>query len=106
MELDGLNPAINPARVRGIIKSVTAYYPDFAPSDFDPIRPWAGLRPCSPDGLPYIGRTARYANLAIAAGHAMVGVSLGPVTGMLMAEILAGERPSIDLSLLKPDRFG
>ena len=106
MELDGLSPVVNPARVRGIIKSVTAYYPDFAPTDFDPIRPWAGLRPCSPDGLPYIGRTARYANLAIAAGHAMVGVSLGPVTGMLMAEILAGERPSIDLSLLKPDRFG
>lgn len=106
MELDGLNPAINPARVRGIIKSVTAYYPDFAASDFDVVRPWAGLRPCSPDGLPYLGRTARYANLAIAAGHAMVGVSLGPVTGMLMAEILAGERPSIDLSLLNPDRFG
>ena len=106
MELDGLNPNINPGRVRGIIKSVPAYYPDFSASDFEGIRPWSGLRPCSPDGLPYIGRTARYSNLGIAAGHAMVGVSLGPVTGMLMAEVLAGEKPSVDLGLLKPDRYG
>ncbi len=106
LELDGLNPAINPARVRGIIKSVPAYYPDFSTSDFEGIRPWSGLRPCSPDGLPYIGRTARYVNLGIAAGHAMVGISLGPVTGLLMAEVLAGETPSVDLGLLKPDRYG
>jgi D-amino-acid dehydrogenase len=106
MELDGLTRAINPGRVRGIIKSVPAYYPDFSASDFEGIKPWSGLRPCSPDGLPYVGRTARFANLGIAAGHAMVGVSLGPVTGMLMAEVLAGERPSIELGLLKPDRYG
>ncbi len=104
LELDGLNPAINPARVRGIIKSVLAYYPDFSASDFEGIRPWSGMRPCTPDGLPYLGRTTRYANLGIAAGHAMVGVSLGPVTGLLMAEVLAGERPCVDLGLLKPDR--
>lgn len=106
LELAGLNTDINPVRVRGIIKSVPAYYPDFSPSDFEGIRPWSGLRPCSPDGLPYMGRTARYTNLGIATGHAMVGVSLGPVTGMLMAEILSGEKPSVDLELLKPDRYG
>jgi ketosteroid isomerase-like protein len=44
--------------------------PDFDPSDFDAIRPWSGLRPCSPDGLPYIGRTASYKNLSLATGHA------------------------------------
>ena len=56
--------------------------------------------------FPYVGRTARYANLGIAAGHAMVGISLGPVTGRLMAEVLAGEPPSVDIGLLKPDRYG
>jgi len=105
MEIDGLNEAINPRRVRGIIKSVPKYYPDFTPQDFDGIKPWCGLRPCSPDGLPYVGRTARHPNLSIATGHAMMGLSLGPITGKLMAEILSGERPSIDIQLLDPDRY-
>ena len=78
MEIAGLNEDINPVRVRGIIKPFCRYYPDFTPEDFDGIQPWRGLRPCSPDGLPYVGRTARYANLSVATGHAMMGLSLGP----------------------------
>ncbi len=105
MEIAGLNEDINPARVRGIIKSVPQYYPDFTPGDFDGIQPWRGLRPCSPDGLPYVGRTARYANLAIATGHAMMGLSLGPITGKLMAELLSGEPPAIAIGALSPDRY-
>jgi D-amino-acid dehydrogenase len=100
-----LNEDINPVRVRGIIQSVPNYYPDFTVRDFDGIKPWCGLRPCSPDGLPYVGRTIRYANLSIATGHAMMGLSLGPISGKLMAEILSGEPPSIDIDLLNPDRY-
>ncbi|MDE3068417.1 MAG: FAD-dependent oxidoreductase [Verrucomicrobiota bacterium] len=106
LEIAGLNEDINPVRVRGILSAVPKYYPDFRPEDFDGVRPWCGLRPCSPDGLPFLGRTRKFANLAIAAGHAMMGMSLGPVTGRLIAQILAGERPAWDLSLLSPDRFG
>ena len=105
MEIAGLNEDINPVRVQGIIKSVPKYFPDFTPQDFEDIRPWRGLRPCSPDGLPYLGRTARYTNLTIATGHAMMGLSLGPITGKLMGEILSGERPSIDVTMLNPDRY-
>ncbi len=105
MEIAGLNENINPVRVQGIIQSVPKYYPEFTPQDFEGIRPWCGLRPCSPDGLPYVGRTSRYTNLSIATGHAMMGLSLGPITGKLMAEILSGERPSIDIQLLDPDRY-
>lgn len=105
MEIAGLNEDINPVRVRGIIKSVPRYYPDFQPADFDGIAPWRGLRPCSPDGLPYLGRTARFANLTIATGHAMMGLSLGPITGRLVAQILSGEKPGFDLTLLNPDRY-
>lgn len=105
MEIAGLNEDINPVRVHGIIKSVPKYYPDFTPEDFEGIQPWCGLRPCSPDGLPYVGRCARYANLGIATGHAMLGLSLGPITGKLMAEILSEERPSINVGLLNPDRY-
>jgi D-amino-acid dehydrogenase len=105
MEIAGLDERINPRRVQGIIKSVPRYFPDFAPADFEGIRPWVGLRPCSPDGLPYVGRFAAYDNLSVASGHAMMGLSLGPITGRVMAEILSGEKPSFDLALLSPDRY-
>jgi D-amino-acid dehydrogenase len=106
MELAGLQEEINPVRVRAIIDSVPAYCPDFTPDDFTGVQPWCGLRPCSPDGLPYLGRTRRYSNLCVATGHAMMGLSLGPISGKLIAQILSGQRPSIDLSLLAPDRYG
>ena len=81
------------------------YYPDFTPDDFAGIRPWRGLRPCSPDGLPYVGRPRAVSNLVVATGHAMLGVTLGPITGRLCAQILSGERPEVDLALLSPDRY-
>jgi D-amino-acid dehydrogenase len=105
MEIAGLDESVSAARVRGIIKAVAMYFPDFTPGDFRDIRPWHGLRPCSPDGLPYLGRTALYDNLIIATGHAMMGISLGPISGKLVAQILSGERPSIDIGLLSPDRY-
>jgi D-amino-acid dehydrogenase len=105
MEIAGLNEDIKPVRVRGIIKSALQYFPAFKEADFDGIQPWRGLRPCSPDGLPYVGRTAKFANLSFATGHAMMGLSLGPITGKLMAQILSGEKPEFDLALLSPDRY-
>ena len=105
MEITGTDLSINPARVRGIVKSVPKYLPDFSAEDFRDIKPWAGLRPCSPDGLPYIGRFSRYSNLSVATGHAMMGLSLGPITGKLMNEVIAGEKTSIPLDSLSPDRY-
>lgn len=104
MEIAGLNENINPARVRGIVRSVPEYFPDFTPQDFDGVRPWCGLRPCSPDGLPYLGRPAKFANLTVATGHAMMGLSLGPITGKLVAQILSGGKTDFDLAALHPDR--
>ncbi|MBI5775264.1 MAG: FAD-dependent oxidoreductase [Verrucomicrobia bacterium] len=106
MEIAGLNEDINPARVRGIVNSVPGYFPEFTARDFAGVQPWCGLRPCSPDGLPYLGRTAKFTNLAIATGHAMMGLSLGPLTGRLLAQILSGENPEFDLTRLNPDRYG
>jgi D-amino-acid dehydrogenase len=105
MEIAGLDESINPRRIAGIVKAVPQYYPDFTPRDFEGLRPWSGLRPCSPDGLPYIGRAAAYKNLSLATGHAMMGLSLGPITGLLMSQILSGELPSQNLTLLSPDRY-
>lgn len=105
MEIAGIDLSINPARIRGITKSAVNYFPAFPEATFDGVRPWAGLRPCSPDGLPYIGRTGHYQNLSIGTGHAMMGLSLGPITGKLIAEGIDELPPSIDLTLLDPDRF-
>ena len=105
MEIAGLNEDINPVRVRGIIDSFCRYYPEFSPADFDGVQPWRGWRPCSPDGLPYVGRTAKFSNLSLATGHAMMGMSLGPITGKVISEVLADEKPAIDLTLMSPDRY-
>ncbi len=105
MEIAGLNEDINPVRVQGIVKAVPKYYPQFCVEDFAGIQPWRGLRPCSPDGMPYLGRTEKYANLTLATGHAMMGLSLAPITGKLVGEIVSGEKPSHDLRLLSPDRY-
>jgi D-amino-acid dehydrogenase len=105
MEFAGLNGSFSPARVQGIIDAVPRYYPELDPADFEHVRPWRGLRPCSPDGLPYLGRTAACPNLVVATGHSMMGMTLGPITGKLAAGILEGGKPEIDIAMLSPDRY-
>lgn len=106
MEIAGLSRSVTASRVRGITRAFPSYYPEFSADDFAGIEPWSGLRPCSPDGLPYLGRPSRFENLVVAAGHAMLGLSLGPITGQLATQLLCDEKPSIELGLLSPDRFG
>ena len=105
MEIAGLDVSIDRRRVNGIVKAIPRYLPDFTRTDFDGVPVWSGLRPCSPDGLPYIGRFGRFANLVVATGHSMMGVSLAPITGRLIGEILAGEPTAVSMELLNPDRY-
>jgi D-amino-acid dehydrogenase len=105
MEVGGLDLSINPARVRGIVKSVNAYFPKFSEQDFEGIKPWAGLRPVSPDGVPYLGKVPGCENLLVATGHAMMGLSLGPVSGHLVADLLAGDPPFRPIDAMSPGRF-
>ena len=66
---------------------------------------WAGLRPCSPDGLPIIGSPEACRNLVVATGHGMLGFALAPVTGRLVAQLVSASEPQIDVAPLHPDRF-
>lgn len=66
---------------------------------------WAGLRPTTPDGMPIIGRSPKHSNLILATGHAMLGLSLGPGTGQVVAELVNGKQTAFDLSPLKVERF-
>jgi D-amino-acid dehydrogenase len=67
---------------------------------------WYGYRPCSADGLPFIGKIKRYDNVVVATGHSMLGLSLGAGTGLLVSELVNGQTPSIDLAPFAVERFG
>lgn len=105
MELGLPNDRINPKRIAGIRKSIPGFFPNFKQQDFQDLPIWYGLRPCSPDGLPYLGRTQKWTNLVVATGHAMMGMSLGPVSGELVAQVVSGEKPTVGLDKLHPERF-
>lgn len=105
MEIGPADDRIDARRVQGIRDTIPEYYPAFKGVDLRSQPVSLGLRPCSPDGLPYIGKSKHSDNLIIATGHAMMGMSLGPVTGRLVAQIAAEEEPSIEIGLLSPDRF-
>jgi D-amino-acid dehydrogenase len=105
MEIGPINDKINMNRVKGIVESVPAYLPGLPVEMPKPSEVWYGFRPCSPDGLPYIGYGAKYDNLLYAGGHAMMGLSLGPATGHLIADLATGKKPIIDISAFNPSRF-
>ncbi len=105
MEITGVDHSINMKRVKGIVDSIPNYYPEMKVSMPSVDNVWHGLRPCSPDGLPYIGRTKKYNNLILATGHSMLGISLGPGTGKLISEIANEEKLSMDLSKFNPERY-
>jgi D-amino-acid dehydrogenase len=92
-------------RVKGIVESIHTYFPKFSDKDFDGITPWVGLRPVSPDGIPYIGAVKHLPNLVVNTGHAMMGLSLAPVSGRLAADLLAGDEPFRPIVALAPGRF-
>ncbi len=105
MEISGVDHSINMNRVKGIVDSIPHYYPDMKVEMPKKEDVWHGLRPCSPDGLPYIGRSSRLKNLIIATGHSMMGLSLGPGTGKLVSELISGGKTSISLQAFDPERY-
>ncbi|QYM79676.1 FAD-dependent oxidoreductase [Horticoccus luteus] len=105
MEISGHDGRVRPERVEQIVAGARAFFPEMTAEDFAGVKPWFGYRPVSPDGLPYIGRFGRYANLTAACGHAMLGLTMAPITGVLVADVLAGRAPRVDLAMLRPDRF-
>ncbi len=104
LELSGINDRVLTNRVGAIRRGAGRYFAGVETAA--PTALWRGLRPMTPDGLPIVGRAAAYDNLVVATGHNMNGIMYGPVTGKLVAEVADGLEPSVDLALLKPERFG
>jgi D-amino-acid dehydrogenase len=105
LELAGLDTSITQRRVEAILKAVPQYVDDIDPARVDRRTTWSGLRPCTPDGLPYVGRFRRHPNLVAATGHAMIGITMATATGKLVSQIVQGKEPDLDIRALDPDRF-
>ncbi len=103
LELAGLDLSVDRRRVDAIVRAGQRGLRGLAGRRV--LEVWRGLRPCTPDGLPIVGRAPAYENLTLATGHAMMGLTLAPVTGLLVAELLTGGEPSHDLYPLRPERF-
>lgn len=92
-------------RVQGILDAVKRFYPDFDVPLPVKEKIWYGYRPCSADGLPYIGRVKKYDNLTVATGHSMLGLSLGAGTGKLVNEIINNQPVSMNIMPFNVERF-
>ncbi|MFD3002965.1 NAD(P)/FAD-dependent oxidoreductase [Pontibacter toksunensis] len=105
MEITDDSKKINLNRVKGIHDSISRYYGGFTCEFPEKKEVWSGLRPCSPDGLPYIGFTERWSNVLFGTGHSMMGISLAPATGKLLAEELMNRKASVLIDAFSPDRY-
>jgi len=106
LEVGGKHGKINSRRVAAIKRAFTRYHADYTFEGFDGIPVWSGQRPCSADGMPYLGMLPGWENAAVSSGHAMMGLSLGPVSGLSLARLLSGEQPPVPLNGCEPGRFG
>jgi len=95
---------INQKRLQGIVETANSFYPEMNIQFPEKDNQWYGFRPCSPDGLPFIGRSSKVSNAIIATGHAMMGLSLGPATGAIVASIVSEKEPPVLIDLFHPDR--
>jgi D-amino-acid dehydrogenase len=102
LELAGLDASIDARRLDAVRRAADPYLRDGARGGRETV--WRGLRPLSADGLPLIGRLPTQSRIAVATGHGHIGVSLAPATGKLIAELLTGQPPTLDLRPLKPVR--
>jgi D-amino-acid dehydrogenase len=102
MEFAGYDSSIRPERMQLLRDGAAPYLREPTGSNVE--EEWFGWRPMTVDSVPYIGRSPGLTNVTIAAGHNMLGLSMGPGTGRLVAEILNGGQPHLDLTAYRMDR--
>lgn len=110
LELAGFDDDVGARRLKGITTASRRALPSLSSEALSAAPSWHGFRPLSPDGLPYLGRSRRLKNLVVATGHAMMGVSLAPISGRIVADLVAG-RPEgsaarlLASGLFDPERY-
>lgn len=104
MELGFGGQRISQARIQQIIRAVGQFYPSEKGMQITQEQIWQGHRPCSFDGLPFIGRIPSFQNVFAGTGHSMMGITLAPATGLLLTELISGEKTSLNLNPFRIDR--
>jgi D-amino-acid dehydrogenase len=102
LDLSGLDFSVDRRRIAAIRSAVNDYL--YGVEDVDLVEIWRGLRPTTPDSLPLIGRSKKIKNLIVATGHGMLGMAHGPITGLLVSQIIAGADTALDLSPFMVER--
>ena len=103
MEFDGSTERFNARRIEAMVKAAG---PLLQGIDWnDRADEWVAPRPMTPDGLPLIGRLPRSRHVFLATGHNMLGLTLGPATGRIIADMVTGQKPEMDLAPFAVDRF-
>jgi D-amino-acid dehydrogenase len=103
LEFSGINHEMRERRLRQLTRGARPYLKDLegAPITSE----WCGLRPCTPDGLPVVGALPGLGGVYAATGHAMLGLTFGPITGELLAELIVDGRAALPIAGLDPSRF-
>jgi len=101
-ELAGWNTGLDPARVAPLVRNAKSLFP--AASSYTNLNPWSGLRPATPDSVPILGGT-RYGNLFLNTGHGTLGWTMACGSARIIADLIAGRTPEIDMTGLSLDRF-
>ncbi len=103
LELSGLNPPLDRRRIHSVIDAAAQLLPRLGTRRYSMV--WAGQRPCTPDGLPVIGRARQYANLILATGHGQSGLILAPGTARLVANEVTVPGGDVEAEAFSPNRF-
>jgi len=102
VEFGGLNAPPDYARAEILLKHAKILFPDVQTKHYTM---WMGQRPSLPDSLPVVGQSPNFDNVFFAFGHQHLGLTTGPKTGRLIADLIKGRKPNIDLSPFRADRF-
>lgn len=105
LEFSGVNDRIRRKRLEQLVRGAKLYVDGLDGPDVESVSEWCGLRPCTPDGLPAIGPLPGWKDLYAVTGHAMLGLTFGPVTGELLADLLVDGKRSASLTAFDPGRF-
>ncbi len=105
MEIVGRDMSITAPKVNAIKKAIIDFYPEYTLSELDKEKIWVGLRPCSADGMPYIGRVNPYKNIFISSGYSMVGMSLSFAAGEILQQLIITGYADLESPLIDPNRF-
>jgi len=105
MEVAGHDTSITAAKINALKKSVLPYFPEYSLEDLDKQPVWVGLRPCSPDGLPFVGKIKSFRNVYVSTGHSMVGMSLSFANGETISQLITEGQAKLSHSLTDPNRY-